>query len=282
MTEARGSLMLTNIFRNTRICDCTSSRPSKVTATSNNFCTRLDSIFAMAGDKIPSIHALEKPENVHEMLRKDRQEDCLSCKVVGSGAFLGLAGYSYFSGMSQLERQRNAILKSQSRFGMRSRKAGIVGISLAHDDDARERDQSNATTDATDATDASASSAHGNLADFPAFRHLENFFFDKNTHFAAAATAGHCSYDALLEQLHIRRKKMPITILRPQPAAQQRPAAAIDSDYDYSDSEGGVDVQGDVPMRAAKRQRTIVDEDAEADEILTPGSIITSNPQWMR
>ncbi|OAA55472.1 hypothetical protein ISF_07983 [Cordyceps fumosorosea ARSEF 2679] len=84
----------------------------------------------MAGDKVPSIHQLEKPENVHEMLRKDRQEDCLSCKVVGSGAFLGLAGYSYFSGMSQLERQRKAILQSKSMFGMRSRKAGILGISL--------------------------------------------------------------------------------------------------------------------------------------------------------
>ncbi|ATY61945.1 exosome component 2 [Cordyceps militaris CM01] len=75
---------------------------------------------------------------------------------------------------------------------------------------------------------------------------------------------------------------MPITILRPQPAAQQRPAAALDSDYDSSDSDGGVDVQGDVSMRAAKRQRTMADDDAEADEILTPGTLITSNPQWMR
>ncbi|KAM3435863.1 hypothetical protein NHJ13734_005363 [Beauveria thailandica] len=75
---------------------------------------------------------------------------------------------------------------------------------------------------------------------------------------------------------------MPITILRPQPAAQPQPAAAADSDYDSSDSDGGVDVQGDVTMRASKRQRTIVEDDAEADEILTPGSIITSNPQWMR
>ncbi len=32
--------------------------------------------------------------------------------------------------MSQLELQRKAILQSKSRFGMRSRKAGIVGISL--------------------------------------------------------------------------------------------------------------------------------------------------------
>ncbi|KAM3543509.1 hypothetical protein ARSEF1564_003561 [Beauveria bassiana] len=75
---------------------------------------------------------------------------------------------------------------------------------------------------------------------------------------------------------------MPITILRLQPAAQQQPAAAADSDYDSSDSDGGVDVQGDVTMRASKRQRTMVEDDAEADEILTPGSIITSNPQWMR
>ncbi|KAM3524549.1 hypothetical protein NHJ13051_004499 [Beauveria bassiana] len=50
---------------------------------------------------------------------------------------------------------------------------------------------------------------------------------------------------------------MPITILRPQPAAQQQPAAAADSDYDSSDSDGGVDVQGDVTMRASKRQRTM-------------------------
>ncbi|XWW96409.1 hypothetical protein V2A60_004383 [Cordyceps javanica] len=76
---------------------------------------------------------------------------------------------------------------------------------------------------------------------------------------------------------------MPITILRPQPAAaQQRPTADVDSDYDSSDSDGGADVQGDVRMRVAKRQRTMVDDDVEADEILTPGSIITSNPQWMR
>jgi hypothetical protein len=48
----------------------------------------------------------------------------------GSGAFFGLAGYSYFSGMSQLEKQRAAILQSKSFFGMRSRRFGIVTISL--------------------------------------------------------------------------------------------------------------------------------------------------------
>ncbi|KAG6035066.1 hypothetical protein E4U41_006259 [Claviceps citrina] len=84
----------------------------------------------MAGDKVPSIHALEKPEDLKALLRQDRGDDCLSCKIVGSGAFFGLAAYSYFSGMSQLERQRQAILQSKSVFGLRSRRFGIAGISL--------------------------------------------------------------------------------------------------------------------------------------------------------
>ncbi|KAF7543530.1 hypothetical protein G7046_g9983 [Stylonectria norvegica] len=53
---------------------------------------------------------------------------------------------------------------------------------------------------------------------------------------------------------------MPITILNPQPASRQ-PLVTADSDSD-SDSNGGADVH--------------------ADHILTPGSVITSNPQWMR
>lgn len=48
----------------------------------------------------------------------------------GGGAFIGLGAYSYFSGNAQLELQREKILKSRSMFGMRSRKAGIAGISL--------------------------------------------------------------------------------------------------------------------------------------------------------
>lgn len=48
----------------------------------------------------------------------------------GGGAFIGLAAYSYLSGMSQLQQQRQTIIKSGSFFGMRSRQAGITGISL--------------------------------------------------------------------------------------------------------------------------------------------------------
>ncbi|KAH0495175.1 hypothetical protein HDV57DRAFT_514425 [Trichoderma longibrachiatum] len=85
----------------------------------------------MAGDKIPTLHSLEKPERLQDVLRQDRGDDCLPCKVIGSGAFFGLAAYSYFSGMSQLEKQRAVIMQSKSMFGMRSRKFGIVTISAS-------------------------------------------------------------------------------------------------------------------------------------------------------
>jgi uncharacterized membrane protein YiaA len=48
----------------------------------------------------------------------------------GTGTFLGLGAYSYFTGMSQLEKQQAKILQSNSIFGMRSRKFGIATISL--------------------------------------------------------------------------------------------------------------------------------------------------------
>ena len=45
--------------------------------------------------------------------------------------FIGLGAYSYHSGENQLQLQRAAILKSGSRFGMKSRQAGITGIAMA-------------------------------------------------------------------------------------------------------------------------------------------------------
>lgn len=74
---------------------------------------------------------------------------------------------------------------------------------------------------------------------------------------------------------------MPITIHNPRPAPQRRPLApGVDSDSE-SDSDGGADIQGDISMRAPKRRRPSL-EDEDEDEILTPGSVITSDPQWMR
>ncbi|KAI0206959.1 hypothetical protein F4808DRAFT_15510 [Astrocystis sublimbata] len=84
----------------------------------------------MAKDKIPSVGVLDKPENLDDLLKQDRGEDCLACRVVGGGAFLGLAAYSYYSGTTQLERNEAKILASKSMFGMRSRKLGIATTSL--------------------------------------------------------------------------------------------------------------------------------------------------------
>jgi len=102
----------------------------------------------MAGDKASQIQTLEKPEDLKKLLREDRGDDCLPCRLVGefcprpwpnselmfafigSGAFLGLAAYTYFSGHSQLQQQQARILASKSMFGMRSRQFGITGISI--------------------------------------------------------------------------------------------------------------------------------------------------------
>merc|ERR1712098_776301 len=74
------------------------------------------STFEMAGDKALNYQALESPEKFQDVLRRDRGDDCLSCKVVGTAVFLGLGGYSYFSGMSQLEQQKAKILQSNTMF----------------------------------------------------------------------------------------------------------------------------------------------------------------------
>jgi hypothetical protein len=38
----------------------------------------------MAGDKIPSLYALDKPEKLDDLLKQDRGEDCLPCRIVGA------------------------------------------------------------------------------------------------------------------------------------------------------------------------------------------------------
>ncbi|KAK3384191.1 hypothetical protein B0T24DRAFT_673989 [Lasiosphaeria ovina] len=84
----------------------------------------------MAGDPVPSVLSLDKPEKLQTLLKQDRGDDCLGCKIVGGGAFLGLGAYSYISGQAQLEKQRALILASNSRFGMRSRSIAITATSL--------------------------------------------------------------------------------------------------------------------------------------------------------
>ncbi|KAF2812386.1 uncharacterized protein BDZ99DRAFT_383332 [Mytilinidion resinicola] len=54
--------------------------------------------------------------------------DCLPCRVMGGGVFVGLGAFTYLNGHSQLRQQQATILKSGSMFGMRSRQAGITGL----------------------------------------------------------------------------------------------------------------------------------------------------------
>jgi exosome complex component RRP4 len=78
---------------------------------------------------------------------------------------------------------------------------------------------------------------------------------------------------------------MPITILSPAPVPARPTSAApphpLEMDSDSDSESGGADIQGDVNMRAPKRRRASLEDDGR-DDILTPGSVITANPQWMR
>lgn len=70
---------------------------------------------------------------------------------------------------------------------------------------------------------------------------------------------------------------MPITILQPslakEPIYVNRNSYGSESD---TDSEGGVDLEGDISMgRPTKRAR-------RDESIVTPGEVITEDPQWMR
>ncbi|KAF4125797.1 exosome complex component RRP4 [Geosmithia morbida] len=74
---------------------------------------------------------------------------------------------------------------------------------------------------------------------------------------------------------------MPITILSPQGPPQRQPAASAPSDVDM-DSDSDSDSGGGGADLASFQKRRGTDDDGLADEILTPGTVITSNPQWMR
>ncbi|KAL7275397.1 hypothetical protein RUND412_001648 [Rhizina undulata] len=69
---------------------------------------------------------LEDAPRPSELLKKD--EDCFSCRAIGSAAFIGLGGYVYWSGMEQLRKQEEAILRSGSRWGIGARRLGVHGI----------------------------------------------------------------------------------------------------------------------------------------------------------
>lgn len=67
---------------------------------------------------------------------------------------------------------------------------------------------------------------------------------------------------------------MPITII--QPALVKEPVYNNYGSDEETDSDGGVDLEGDVSMGGpTKRAR-------RGESIVTPGEVITEDPQWMR
>lgn len=79
-------------------------------------------------------------------LAEDKYDDCTSCRVMGmfpnnsfspsltcrslgSAAFIGLGAYSYQTGMSNLRKQEKAIMQGATKYKMGSRKLGIIAIS---------------------------------------------------------------------------------------------------------------------------------------------------------
>jgi len=83
------------------------------------------------GKTLAKLHQLQQPENLHAVLKRDIHDDCLACRLTGAGAFVGLGAYSYFTGQKNLRLQEQAILRSSSRFGMKSRQAGIRTIAAS-------------------------------------------------------------------------------------------------------------------------------------------------------
>ncbi|PYH90188.1 hypothetical protein BO71DRAFT_487325 [Aspergillus ellipticus CBS 707.79] len=72
-----------------------------------------------------------QPADPKRALADDAYDDCLSCRVTGSAAFIGLGVYSYYSGMKNLSTQEKAIMQGATKYKMGSRRLGIASISAA-------------------------------------------------------------------------------------------------------------------------------------------------------
>ncbi|CCU78317.1 hypothetical protein BGHDH14_bgh00223 [Blumeria hordei DH14] len=75
-------------------------------------------------------HTLDGSVSLSDAMREDKVDDCVSCRITGATALFGLGVYSYFSGHAQIRAQETKILQSKSRFGIKSRQAGITTIAL--------------------------------------------------------------------------------------------------------------------------------------------------------
>src|ERR1700712_1999048 len=102
---------------------------------------------------IQRAHDANAPK-LRDALAADKEKyDCTSCRLIGklytilaiisplnvvelisistgAATFVGLGGFTYFSGHHQLRQQQAAILKSGSRMGMAPRRVGITFMSI--------------------------------------------------------------------------------------------------------------------------------------------------------
>ncbi|KNG85103.1 hypothetical protein ANOM_006623 [Aspergillus nomiae NRRL 13137] len=68
-------------------------------------------------------------KDAKRLLAEDQYDDCTACRVTGSAAFIGLGVYSYYTGMSNLQKQERAVMQSATKYKMGSRRLGIATIS---------------------------------------------------------------------------------------------------------------------------------------------------------
>ncbi|CEO59968.1 hypothetical protein PMG11_04615 [Penicillium brasilianum] len=66
-----------------------------------------------------------------QAIADDKWDDCMSCRVTGSAAFVGLGVYSYYTGMKNLRKQETAIMQGPTKYKMGSRRLGIATISAS-------------------------------------------------------------------------------------------------------------------------------------------------------
>ncbi|KKK18594.1 hypothetical protein ARAM_005265 [Aspergillus rambellii] len=78
----------------------------------------------MAPSNNDSAWDVKSPE-AKRIISEDQYDDCLSCRVTGSAAFIGLGVYSYYTGMNNLRNQEQTIMQSATKYKMGSAGWGL-------------------------------------------------------------------------------------------------------------------------------------------------------------
>ncbi|KAM0795213.1 hypothetical protein BDR22DRAFT_871834 [Usnea florida] len=76
----------------------------------------------------PRLYDLQQPEKLSKILSEDK-DDCLSCRLVGASAFIGLGGYVYYSGKQALKERGHMIARQSGLGGLKWRLRGIALLS---------------------------------------------------------------------------------------------------------------------------------------------------------